>query len=115
MNGRGPRNGRGPVSGPAPETGPGLGNGLGLDDGPELESAKRPEIRSSWLRCLRSGLRPEAEVQVSRLHDFDRRSRLLAAAAPVLDCLARHLEDTGFALLLADGSGCLVDLRTGQE
>ena len=107
-------NGRGPVGGPAPDTGPGLGNGLGLDDGPELESAERAEIRSSWLRCRRSGLRPEAEVQVSRLHDFDRRSRLLAAAAPVLDGLARHLEDTGFALLLADSSGCLVDLRSGQ-
>jgi transcriptional regulator of acetoin/glycerol metabolism len=39
---------------------------------------------------------------------------LLAAAAPVLDGLARHLEDTGFALLLADSSGCLVDLRSGQ-
>jgi sigma-54 dependent transcriptional regulator, acetoin dehydrogenase operon transcriptional activator AcoR len=32
----------------------------------------------------------------------------------VLDGLARHLEDTGFALLLADGSGCLVDQRSGQ-
>jgi transcriptional regulator of acetoin/glycerol metabolism len=70
-----------------------------------LDSAERAEIRSSWLRRLRSGLCPEAEVQVSRLHDFDRRSRLLAAAVPVLDGLARHLEDTGFALLLADSSG----------
>ena len=101
-------NGRGPETGPGRETGP------GLEDGPELECAGRPEIRSSWLRCLRSGLRPEAQVPVSRLHDFDRRSRLLAAAAPVLDGLARHLEDTGFALLLADSSGCLVGLRSGQ-
>jgi sigma-54 dependent transcriptional regulator, acetoin dehydrogenase operon transcriptional activator AcoR len=107
--------GRGPVSGPAPETGPRLGDGLGLDDGPELESAGRPEIRSSWRRCLRSGLRPEAELQVSRLADFDRRSRLLTSAGPVLDGLARHLEGTAFSLLLADGSGCLVDLRCGKS
>jgi hypothetical protein len=42
--------------------------GSGLDD-PELKAAERAEIRSSWLRCLRSGLRPEAEVQVSRAAD----------------------------------------------
>jgi hypothetical protein len=27
-------------------------------------NAERPEIRSPWLRCLHSGLRPESDLQV---------------------------------------------------
>ena len=79
----------------------------------EQHMVVRSEILGSWLRCQRSGLSPEAELNVSRLHEVDRGSRLMAAAAPVLDALARHLEGTGFSLLLADSSGRLVDMRCG--
>jgi transcriptional regulator of acetoin/glycerol metabolism len=79
----------------------------------ERHTVVRSEIHRSWLRCQRSGLSPEAELNVSRLHEVDRGSGLMAAAAPVLDALARHLEGTGFSLLLADSSGRLVDMRCG--
>ncbi len=72
-------------------------------------------ILGSWQRCERSGLSPGDELNVSRLHEVDLKSRLMAAAAPVLDGLARHLEGTGFSLLLADSSGRLVDMRCGES
>jgi hypothetical protein len=81
----------------------------------EQRTALRSEILGSWLRCQRSGLDPGEELSVSRLHDVNRKSRLMAAAAPVLDGLARHLEGTRFSLLLADSSGCLIEMRCGES
>ncbi|WP_245668401.1 sigma-54-dependent Fis family transcriptional regulator [Nocardia xishanensis] len=63
----------------------------------------RPEIELSWKRSKLSGVEPEfdgfADLPVV---EFDPASRLVEAAAPVLDRIAGALAGTGFSLLLAD-------------
>jgi sigma-54 dependent transcriptional regulator, acetoin dehydrogenase operon transcriptional activator AcoR len=61
-----------------------------------------------------SGLDPGAPVGHLDIEDVDRRSRLVIAAAPVLDEMAEDLDGTGFAVMLADRRARLVDLRFGD-
>jgi transcriptional regulator of acetoin/glycerol metabolism len=61
-----------------------------------------------------SGLDPGAPVGHLDIEEVDRRSRLMTAAAPVLDEMADDLEGTGFAVILADRRARLVDLRFGD-
>jgi len=75
----------------------------------------RPEIALSWRRSSLSGLDPATPVAGSDSTDVARRSRLLDAAAPVLDRLADELAGTGFCLMLADRDAVLVDLRSGTR
>ena len=74
----------------------------------------RPLIADSWRRSAISGVDPEVLVNGLPVEAFDRRSRLLAAAAPVLEDLADGLSYTSFCLLLADSTAQLVDIRCGQ-
>ncbi|WP_435593414.1 sigma-54-dependent Fis family transcriptional regulator [Nocardia sp. bgisy118] len=66
-------------------------------------SALRREIELSWRRSQLSGVQPEftgfADLSVT---EFDPRSRLLDAAAPVLDQIAATLTGTAYSLLLVD-------------
>ena len=75
----------------------------------------RPVIEQSWQRVAKIGLDPSAPVDNFSVEDVDRRSRLMVAAAPVLDDVARELEGTGFSVVLADQCARLVDLRFGNR
>ncbi|MFZ2528660.1 MAG: helix-turn-helix domain-containing protein [Rhodococcus sp. (in: high G+C Gram-positive bacteria)] len=81
----------------------------------ELDPSLRPLIAQSWQRVAMSGLYPQASVDNAEIDDVDRRSRLMVAAAPILDEMAEELADTGFAVILADRTARLVDLRFGQR
>ena len=61
----------------------------------------RPEIALSWKRSRLSGVDPSAAIAVDTA-DQDAESRLLRAASPVLDEVARQIAGTGFCVLLAD-------------
>ncbi|WP_327242069.1 sigma-54-dependent Fis family transcriptional regulator [Streptomyces sp. NBC_01320] len=84
------------------------------DDSFITESRLRPEISQSWRRSLLSGLRPDASLDLTPRDDFDRRGRLLIAAAPVLDQVAQELDGTGFGVLLADCRARIVARRFGE-
>ncbi|MDF3306614.1 helix-turn-helix domain-containing protein [Rhodococcus sp. T2V] len=81
----------------------------------ELDNSSRPLIAQSWQRVAMSGLYPEASVDDAAIEEVDRRSRLMVAAAPVLDEMAGELDGTGFAVILADRNARLVDLRYGER
>ena len=78
--------------------------------GPQL----RPVIALSWHRAVMSGLDPAAPVDNPNVEEVDRRSRLMVAAGPILDEVAQALAGTGFAVMLADRSARLVDIRYGD-
>lgn len=78
------------------------------------ESA-RPLIAQSWQRVAMSGLFPQASVDDAAIEEVDRRSRLMVAATPILDEMAGELDGTGFAVILADRSARLVDVRYGER
>lgn len=65
------------------------------------EHPVRPEIALSWTRSRLSGVDPGANVTVDS-GDLDSDSRLLRAAAPVLDEISQQIAGTGFCVLLAD-------------
>ncbi|MCQ4121806.1 sigma-54-dependent Fis family transcriptional regulator [Rhodococcus tibetensis] len=81
----------------------------------ELDNSSRPLIAQSWQRVAMSGLYPGASVDDAAIEEVDRRSRLMVAAAPVLDEMAGELEGSGFAVILADRNARLVDLRYGER
>jgi sigma-54 dependent transcriptional regulator, acetoin dehydrogenase operon transcriptional activator AcoR len=78
-------------------------------------SRPRPEIELAWRRAALAGLDPGQEVRETVLSDVDRRSRLVVAAEPVLDRMARDLADTRFSVLLADSTSVIVDRRIGER
>lgn len=80
----------------------------------EPEGLVRPEIAQSWRRSLACGLRPDAPLNTPELSEFDGESRLLRAAAPVLNELEADLNGTSFVLMLADREACIVDRRFGD-
>lgn len=80
----------------------------------QLETSLRREIAMSWQRSERSGLSPEQTLSNVEIEDFDRQSRLLDAAEPILDRIARDLDGTGYCVLLADRDARLIDMRFGQ-
>ncbi|MDA3628429.1 helix-turn-helix domain-containing protein [Saccharopolyspora oryzae] len=77
----------------------------------QFSRAVRAEIESSWRRSVLSGLRPESAVDRLNIAEFDPRSRLLVASAPVLDELAVRLSGTTFCIALADSACRIVDRR----
>ncbi|MFC9356704.1 sigma-54-dependent Fis family transcriptional regulator [Rhodococcus sp. NPDC057014] len=81
----------------------------------ELDNSSRPLIAQSWQRVAMSGLYPGASVDDAAIEEVDRRSRLMVAAAPVLDEMAGELDGAGFAVILADRNARLVDLRYGER
>lgn len=80
----------------------------------QLESSLRREIAQSWRRSMLSGVPTETNLGRMDIADVDRQSRLLDAAEPVLDRLARDLDGTGYCVLLADRDARLIDMRFGQ-
>ncbi|MBJ7291507.1 helix-turn-helix domain-containing protein [Williamsia sp.] len=77
--------------------------------------ALRDEIARSWERSRSSGLRPSDSLERFSVSDVDRRSRLLAAAEPVLDRMESMLARTRYCVLLSDRDARLVDLRFGSH
>ncbi|MDJ0393484.1 helix-turn-helix domain-containing protein [Rhodococcus sp. G-MC3] len=75
----------------------------------------REQIALSWQRSASSGLAPGHSLQQSSLRDVDRRSRLLAAANPIIDRMESVLQGSGYCVLLADRDARLVDLRFGTR
>lgn len=75
----------------------------------------RPEIAQSWRRAELAGLDPSLPLHRLSHQQFDRRSRLIRAATPVLDTLAENLAGTTFSVLLADRDARLVARRAGQS
>ncbi|MFI7705111.1 sigma-54-dependent Fis family transcriptional regulator [Nonomuraea sp. NPDC049480] len=78
-------------------------------------SELRPEIALSWRRCRMSGLGPAAPDLRFEPGEVDRRSRLVAAAQPVLEQLSEQLGDAGFCVMLADRRSRLVDVPIGAR
>ncbi|MGH3712508.1 MAG: sigma-54-dependent Fis family transcriptional regulator [Micromonosporaceae bacterium] len=81
----------------------------------EASSGLRPEIASSWRRSQLSGLDPYAPLGRISLSGIDTASRLMVAANPVLDDMARTLEQTRFCVILADRDSRIVGLRYGEK
>lgn len=77
-----------------------------------LNTLVRKDIEASWRRCQLTGVTPTSE-DVPFDPDFDRQSRLLRAAAPVLDRLAQQLADIRVSILLADARARIIDRRAG--
>lgn len=77
-------------------------------------SAPRAEIALSWRRAELSGLHPGSSLDGLGQVDVDRRSRLLVAAAPVLDDVAHQLAGSRICVLLADSEARIVDRRVGD-
>ena len=73
-----------------------------------ITSRERPEIASSWRRSVLSGVAPAGPRLDNDGVDFDPSSRLLRAAAPVLDRLAERLLGTRYNVILADRDGHIV-------
>jgi signal transduction histidine kinase len=78
-----------------------------------LNAPVRPDILTSWQRCVVAGLRPD-RFEVLYRPDFDDDGPLRWAAAPVLDQVADELEGTGVGLLLSDARGQVVDRRAAD-
>ncbi|MBK1784762.1 sigma-54-dependent Fis family transcriptional regulator [Prauserella cavernicola] len=75
----------------------------------------RLEIAQSWRRAELSGLTPNGAADRLEVHDIDTSSRLLRAATPVLDEVARHLDDTRLCVVLADRDCRIVARRFGRH
>lgn len=73
----------------------------------------RPEILQSWRRAAILGLDP-ASPGVPTITDIDASSRLMVAAAPVLEELAVRLADQALCLILVDRAGRVVHESSGD-
>src|SRR3990167_6263694 len=66
-------------------------------DGMAAAARLEPWIERSWRRCLAQGLQPD--------------QRLLRAAAPVIQQLARAMADTRYFAILTDAQGVVIDVN----
>lgn len=71
-------------------------------------------IRNSWQRSKHLGIRPD-EVVVPYQPDYDRESRLVRAATPVLDRLERALAGSDACVIVTDRKGWVRDRRVGEK
>ncbi|MEU4892652.1 helix-turn-helix domain-containing protein [Streptomyces sp. NPDC044780] len=84
-----------------------------------LQSAEPPasvvpeKIRDSWQRCKHLGIGID-EVTVPYQPDYDRESRLIRAAAPVLDRLEQTLAGSDVCVIVTDRKGWVRDRRVGE-
>jgi sigma-54 dependent transcriptional regulator, acetoin dehydrogenase operon transcriptional activator AcoR len=82
----------------------------------DLEASNlRPEIALAWRRAALSGLDPGMGVRETDIADVDQRSRLAAAAAPILDRLMDELVGTRFSVLLSDRTSRIITRRLGER
>ncbi|MFC5994354.1 sigma-54-dependent Fis family transcriptional regulator [Pseudonocardia hispaniensis] len=72
----------------------------------------REEIISSWRRCQLVGVAPTGD-DVPFRPEFDRPSRLMRAAAPVIDRLSGQLDGGNATIVLADSEAQIIDRRAG--
>lgn len=87
---------------------------LDTHDHGESNPAFRRDILSSWQRCQLAGTTTDSE-HVPYDPQFDRPSRLMRAAEPVMDRLADQLSDTPGSILLADSMAQIIDRRSGTR
>lgn len=78
---------------------------------PVPTSGHSHDIAMAWRRAELSGLRPGTALDRLEQAEVDPGSRLVQAAAPVLDELAEQLAGSGYCLLLADRDARIVDRR----
>ncbi|WP_328635126.1 sigma-54-dependent Fis family transcriptional regulator [Streptomyces sp. NBC_00356] len=71
-------------------------------------------IRNSWQRSKYLGVGTD-EVVVPYQPDYDRESRLVRAAAPVLDRLERTLAGSDASVIVTDRKGWVRDRRVGEK
>ncbi|MFK0256495.1 SpoIIE family protein phosphatase [Streptomyces sp. NPDC090445] len=81
--------------------------------GEPVEGGVRSPILSSWERCRLLGLSPD-QSELPFRDDFDPDSRLVRAAAPVLDQLASRFAGSRMNVCLADGNGTVLLRRFGD-
>ncbi|MFD0265096.1 SpoIIE family protein phosphatase [Streptomyces sp. NPDC127106] len=81
--------------------------------GEPVEGGVRSPILSSWERCRLLGLSPD-QTELPFRDDFDPDSRLVRAAAPVLDQLASRFAGSRMNVCLADGNGTVLQRRFGE-
>ncbi|WP_123075756.1 SpoIIE family protein phosphatase [Streptomyces sp. ADI95-16] len=81
--------------------------------GEALTGGVRSPIMNSWLRCQSLGLSPD-QTELPYRDDFDPDSRLVRAAAPVLDQLASRFSGSPMNVALADAAGTVLERRFGE-
>ncbi len=82
--------------------------------GPDEAVILRPRILNSWKRSVELAVEPGRKIAVPRiLGDADERARdrLLRAAAPIARHLADTLSDVGYATVITDQHGTILDLH----
>lgn len=77
-------------------------------------SLLRPVIAASWRRAELAGLDPAVPVRSAGVDELDPQSRLVRAAAPVLEDLGVVLRGTEVAVVLADRDLRLAELASGD-
>ncbi|MFE9844785.1 SpoIIE family protein phosphatase [Streptomyces goshikiensis] len=81
--------------------------------GEPLTGGVRSPIMNSWLRCQSLGLSPD-QTELPYRDDFDPDSRLVRAAAPVLDQLASRFSGSPMNVALTDAGGTVLERRFGE-
>lgn len=87
---------------------------LFLEGGSVPQEHVRGPILDSWQRSLFWGVDTD-RIECPYDPDFDPRSKLAMASAPVLDRLAEVLSDTPVSLILTDSKGRIRERRTGDQ
>jgi serine phosphatase RsbU (regulator of sigma subunit)/anti-sigma regulatory factor (Ser/Thr protein kinase) len=81
--------------------------------GEPVEAGVRTSILSSWERCRSLGLSPD-QCDLPFRADYDAGSRIVRAAAPVLDRLQARFSGSEMNISLADASGTVLMRRFGR-
>lgn len=92
-----------------------LSNSVRAEAKPVPRVDLREVIALGWRRATLAGLDPGMPTNPEIVADIDRRSRLVHAAAPVLDSLGTELAESRFCVLIADRSAVIIDRRVGQR
>ncbi|MCX5192829.1 SpoIIE family protein phosphatase [Streptomyces sp. NBC_00249] len=81
--------------------------------GESVETGVRSPILNSWLRCRLLGLSAD-QTELPYRDDFDPDSRLVRAAAPVLDRLQSRFSGSQMNVSVADADGTVLQRRFGE-
>ena len=88
----------------------------------DARAAGRPRVLSSWKRCRAmhvDAARRNAPLAISRdaqLREIrDANEPLLRAAHAVIARLSTHLADSGYAVVLTDSNGCILDIASDDH
>lgn len=89
-----------------------------LSTGSAVSSSSRPRILASWARCLAHHLDPNrsaaplcAPNKDSLEERREQSGELLRVAVPVLSYVADNLADSGYAVVITDDTGCILEIR----